>query len=108
MTKARRSLIRRSLLFWWQRQTRGWDDSDTWSLDYTLAGIIAPRLRRLREIIGGKEAPGDMDFAEWDVILSKMVAAFEWWADDPFIKVEPPEVKEGLALFAEHYGGLWT
>ena len=26
--------IKRNIKFWWQRRTRGWDDSDCWNLNY--------------------------------------------------------------------------
>ena len=42
--------FKRSLRFWWQRGTRGWDDSETWGLDGTLARFILPRLQRFKEV----------------------------------------------------------
>lgn len=46
----------RPLVYWVQRRYRGWDDSDTWSLDCTMARLMLPRLQRLRKI--GKPAVG--------------------------------------------------
>lgn len=36
--------------FLWQRWTRGFDDSETWSLDSTISYFILPRLKRFKEI----------------------------------------------------------
>lgn len=43
----------RELSFWWQRRTRGFDDSDLWSLDYTMCKFMAPRLRALQGVVHG-------------------------------------------------------
>lgn len=95
--------------FFWQRLTRGWDDSETWSLDQPLAKLIAPRLRRFTELRGGH--PSNMTEEEWAAILDKMVAAFEWYAsDDRWGKDEFKNIQkhqEGIELFAKHYAGLW-
>ena len=34
----------------WERRTKGFDISDTWSLDYTLTKFIAPRIRRFIDV----------------------------------------------------------
>jgi len=41
-----------------QRLTRGWDDSDTWSLDVSVAKFLLPRLKRYRELRQG--VPADL------------------------------------------------
>lgn len=100
---------KRSVRFLYQRLTRGWDDSDTWSLDQPLAKLIAPRLRRFREIYNGH--PTDLTEAEWNARLDKMIAAFEWYASDDrwgpneFENLEKHQ--EGIDLFAKHYMQLW-
>lgn len=107
--KHRKRLIKRSIKFFFQRLTRGWDDSDTWSLDYSLAKLIAPRLKRFKEVTGGH--PGDMTEQEWNNTLDKMIAAFEFlgseerWSNTD--KNKWNEVQEGIDLFAKHYVGLW-
>ena len=112
--------LKRRVVFAYQRLVRGWDDSDTWSLDYALAKQILPRLRRFRDLRGGgvpsRLLPCDSDKAielaqaEWLAILDKMIAAFEYCAGegqwDSF--GDPPYVDEGLRLFAEYYRCLWT
>ena len=35
---------------WWDRRTKGFDETCTWSLDYSLTKLIAPRFRMFNEI----------------------------------------------------------
>jgi hypothetical protein len=37
-----------------KRLERGFDDSETWSLDYTVASFIIPRLERYQELANEK------------------------------------------------------
>jgi hypothetical protein len=101
------SLARRSLRFWWQRRTRGWDDSDTWGLDTTLARLIAPRLRRFKELNNGH--PCDLTETEWDEHLDAMIRAFDLTSKDSLDRTgeEDAAVKRGLRLFARWYRHLW-
>lgn len=87
-----------------QRLQRGFDDSETWSLDSTISRFIEPRLRAFREIRGGY--PGNMTSEEWDGILDKMILAFELINKDKTHEYEK-EVNEGLDLFRKHFFGLW-
>jgi|SRR6185369_9639069 len=105
------SLKKRDIRFLRQRLTRGWDDGDTFSLDYSLAKLILPRLRRFKEITAGDYNTASPERQQWYDELDKMIAAFEWygsekrWADNEFEKMK--EHQEGLNLFAKYYGGLW-
>ena len=89
----------------WQNLTRGWNDSDCWSLDRTITLFTLPRLIRLKEIQhgipmldidnNGVEIPKDSpiyDFGppdsdkedtrfkaqcdEWALIMDRMIRAF--------------------------------
>ena len=51
---------RRAVRHLYQRLTRGWDDSQTYSLDYSLGQIIAPRLSRPASPFGMFTAVGDV------------------------------------------------
>ena len=42
-------MLLRNLKYFWQRRTRGWDDSDLYSLDYTIAKFVLPRLKVFAE-----------------------------------------------------------
>ena len=120
-------LIKRSIRFWWQRRTRGWDDSETWSLEHSLAKLIAPRLKRFKELnngVPGYLCPGggsttnygnkiDKAAAKWDAMLDDMIFAFEFVADeDKYFTAKPdsPEwkrVEKGLTLFRKNFHSLW-
>jgi hypothetical protein len=99
--------IIRWLRCFWQRRTRGWDDSDTWSLDHCFAKMIVPRLRRFRELNDGH--PNNLTWEQWEEMLGKMIRSFEFIASDDYWDVTMPReyVQEGLDLFAEYYCSLW-
>ena len=77
-----KSLIptKRDIQFLYQRLTRGWDDSDTWSLDYPIAKFIRPRLERFRDLKCGH--PCSMTEEEWDKIVDEMIFGFKWIIED--------------------------
>ena len=115
--------IERRIKFWWQRRTRGFDDSDTWSLDWTLAKMIWPRLVRLKELNIGYPCEIAVDYGEvdgpkkWDEILDKMILAFKLIEEDECYFGEPnwrekeaeqqKKIEEGLDLFRKYYRNLW-
>lgn len=100
--------FKRSLRFFWQRKTRGFDDGETWSLDYSLAKLIHPRLVRFK-LCYLNTCETDKEYQDK---LDKMIEAFrfleseERWSCSPN-KAKWQEVQEGLDLFAKHYTGLW-
>lgn len=106
--------LKRSIRFFFQRQMRGWDDADTWSLDMTIAKFALPRLKRFKEINDGY--PYGLTIEEWNEILNKMIYALEFCADEgQFDLVEDAEerknnwkrVEEGLELFGKYFRSLW-
>lgn len=100
--------LKREVRFLYQRLTRGWDDGQTFSLDYSLAKIILPRLKRFREITIA--TPSDMEEKEWKDQLDKMIAAFEFAGSEERWVADPKEFKKhqkGINLFAKHFFGLW-
>lgn len=97
--------IRRSIRHWCQRRTRGFDDTVTWSLDHSLAKLIAPRLRRFRDVCRDASFAGvpgsycELDEhgyptaspvarERWHADLDKMVTAFEWAASDMWVSTD--------------------
>lgn len=94
-----------------QRIERGFDDSETWSLDCTVARFVLPRLKRFREIAPKTGIPGDMTLEQWESILDKMIAAFEIMAsgDVPPYKNEKGGdiVDEGFKIFCDYFFALW-
>lgn len=100
------------------------DPHDTWNLDHTLALIIAPALRRFRDMTHSfpgdfhrdDDLEGEAGMAAWQAALDKMIAAFESVAigydvTDPANAdshtAREAALQEGLALFARYYSDLW-
>ena len=92
-----------------QRQLRGFDDSETWSLTDTICHFILPRLQRFKEI--NASTPAQLTEQEWDAILDKMIVAFQLTCKDNGSRIwseeESKQIKEGLDLFREWFMGLW-
>jgi hypothetical protein len=106
LTKA--VLPTQKLRFLRQRILRGWDDSETWSLDHSLSKSIVPRLRRFREISCAH--PSDLTSEEWNECLDKMIDAFEFGASERRWFASPEEYQhhqEGLELFGKWFWALW-
>lgn len=107
----------------------GFNPRDIWSLDYTAAKWILPRLMKLRDVKHGVpvcvysilvekglclEDNSSEQYQEfekiWDEILSKMIKSFQMVVDDDYGKDYikwSSEVNEGLKLFAEYFLCLW-
>ena len=98
----------------------GFPNSEIWNLDYNLARHILPRLRRFRELHSG--IPGSFiscyeceddktfkaDLKRWEDCIDKMILAFEKIIEEGEAATDDPEIEEGLRLFAENMGALWT
>lgn len=97
----------RHIRWFWQRLTRGFDDRDLWSLDYTIMAFTLPRLKRFRQVTDGY--PGDLpDFEAWEAELDLMIAAFEYLLSDQVILLPDEDHQRGLDLFHSRFGYLWT
>lgn len=100
---------------------------DTWSLDHTLAHIIAPALKQFRrEKSGvpqkiyehfGREMGDGWDeeqfqwlLIEWHKIIDEMIFAFDTIAMDEVYDDEKTEqrVQQGLEYFGKFYQCLWN
>ena len=91
-----------------QRQTLGFDDTETWSLKTTIAKFILPRLKHFKE--RHFDHPCDITFEKWNEILDKMIFSFEYYANDKLEIVSEEnfeKVEEGIKLFARYFGDLW-
>ena len=55
-------------------------DYDVWSMDCTLAHIIVPMLKKLKDVTHGH--PSDLTEESWDDMLDEMIWAFEQKLDD--------------------------
>lgn len=95
-----------------QRKKRGFDDTELWSLDQSLAMHILPRLKAFRKTPHGW--PGFCETQEkWNEILDHMIFAFDFAATGKQYPVDTTEeewerAQKGLRLFAECYFDLWN
>lgn len=101
----------RKLKHWLQKIFRGVGDDELWSLDFTLAKLIYPRLKAFRETT--VSYPTNLeDFNEWQDILDKMLYSFEFLASDDkwdnFEKEASKEIQEGVELFGKYFMHLWS
>lgn len=86
-----------------QRIERGFDDSETWSLDTTIIKFILPRLKRFKEIPCGYPSYLNSE-EEWDKILQTMID----WMEHYDVIMDDSEYKEGRDNFFEYFSALWT
>lgn len=120
----------RPIRFFWQRRTRGFDETELWNLDSTILKFILPRLQAFRESSRfgwpGPEMIFKINFKdfevlsesekidlnqrsieEWDRMLDKMIRAVELWIkyDGIFIGVTSGRREESVELRAEYEEG---
>ena len=83
------------------------DKWDTWSMDHSLAHIILPMLKQLKETNYGY--PGTLTEAKWNDIMDKMIYAFEHKVrdGDMFDTGNQKKMQEGFRLFGKYYQNLW-
>ena len=86
-----------------QREERGFDTSELWSLDCTIASFILPRLKVFHNAyVEDPDSQKDMQL---------MIQAFELLAtgvDYSYDGEQYATVQKGLQLFARYLPGLWT
>lgn len=95
-----------------QRLERGFDSSELWSLDCTIAEFIAPRLKAFKEASDGGY-PGSYESAKaWQDDLDAMIEGFEiypnhfnWSPEEQEINWK--KVDKAMSLFHKHFFRLW-
>lgn len=93
-----------------QRLERGFDNSELWNLDGTIAKFIYPRLKAFLEWSNKTQAiPGPFKtYDEWKVILEQMVKGFELLSSDRIKSDDEEQLeKDTLKLFGEYFFALW-
>lgn len=96
----------------WQMEKKefGFDERTLWDLQSDIATYIIPRLKAFREATG-MQTPEELCSQSWNLILSKMITAFELICQDnvvhDFSQETDQNIKEGLNLFAEYFEELW-
>ena len=123
-----------SIRTWWYRLkrlkvflTKGFDPKDTWSLDYTMAKWVLPRLKYLKKVKHGTPFIDGFDelwasntateeemqpvYDAWDGIMEQMINAFTLVIKDGdgecLTNEEDELIVEGMKLFARYYRNLW-
>jgi len=109
--------LKRRMKFLKQRLTRGFSDRELWSLDWTIAKFVLPRLKAFKDYRG--TYPPDLTPEEWNEKLDEMI-----WAFDAILHEEETmpvidggeKVKimaylkrrdKGLKLFGKYLMDLW-
>lgn len=99
----------RKFRFFLQRKTRGWDDSETWSLDFKFAQWIYPRIKRFKELNIGH--PSGLTEEEWDCIIQQMIDGFEIMSDEQryfwYSDEDGKKIKKAMKLWYKHHEQLW-
>lgn len=93
-----------------QRLERGFDDSELWSLDSTIAEFVYPRLKAFYNEGDMLGYPARLTKNKWHDILKSMIKAFDIIVNKNIIdytKEERKQVDNGLRLFAEYFSDLW-
>ena len=104
------------------------DDYDVWSMDDTLALIISPMLKKLREHNHGSATVDNEDVSEdlriddkdldlhqkrWNYVLDEMIWAFDRKAKNDYLydesyKESQMRMTNGFRLFGKYYEALWN
>lgn len=98
----------REIKFSKQRINRGFDDSETWSLDSTISKFILPRLKVFNDV--KISHPPSITMSEWTLIIKKIITGFELLLKDNESYITGEDkilIEEGLDLFRKHFLDLW-
>ena len=93
-----------------QRLKRGFDDSEVWNFDATIARFIYPRLLVfIDDVISNQCHPVELTFDEWVNILKEMTEGFKLMSQDNEKSDDEDRIIErALDLFRKHFHSLWT
>jgi len=84
----------------------GFDNSECWNLDNTIAQFVLPRLKNFRENLHGY--PSNLTEKKWDKILGKMIYSFENIVhSDVYVDKDYKKIQKGLDLFGKYFQNLW-
>lgn len=85
--------------------TRGFDDSVTWSLDYSLIHWLTPRLRRFLEISKNTTQADDLHKD-----IEAILVVFEEYCKeefDSFDREKRKSLDKAFKILSKTYSGLW-
>lgn len=104
------------------------DNYDVWNLYETLALIIIPCLKELKDTKNGSPSidPSDVPLflrdtnfsdelvhSRWEYVIDEMIYAFECKLEDDLIdntkdsQAKVARIENGMRLFSKYYDGLW-
>lgn len=95
-----------------QREERGWDDTELFGLDHTIAKFLADRLYRFAEFT--VSTPFPLTHEEWKVIIITIADGMALYTNlsDWEYTMEAEEnyakVDKAKALFVEWFEALWS
>lgn len=90
-----------------QRIERGFDDSETWSLDYTISSFILPRLGRYQVLANEKLARDEQLVEDVDTLLQTMKLIVKDEGSHLWEGKDKEIVQKGLELFPKVFTTLW-
>ena len=98
-----------------QRMTRGFDDSETWNLDITIAKFLVPRLKVFKEC--NKDCyPCHLTEKKWNKIIDEMIEGFELCITKDVGEYEHifntrnekySKINKALKHFSKYFNYLW-
>lgn len=101
-------LLKRKIKFFFQRVIRGWDDSETWSLDYEFYKWLLPRLKRFEELTiaypGTEKYP---TLESWKKEIKNRCRQLELLIKDDWKCFDDGTYEDFHKWFAEEAGWLW-
>ena len=92
--------------FWTsQRGERGFDNTELWNLDVTIARFVLPRLKAFAADLHG--CPASLTLETWGTSLAKMIVSFELCSAVDFMTAEQEQlISDGLDLFRKYFHHL--
>lgn len=95
-----------------QRRERGFDDSETWNLDMTIAKFILPRLIVFRQLNNGM--PQEHTEESYNAVLDEIIEGLTYKANEDEYDLSPEEelvhfnkITKAFELLSKHIHGLW-
>lgn len=102
----------RQLYYYWQRDWRGFDGSEMWSLDYKILEYLIPRLEHFSKYCCQKWPifkNGHVEYVNGKVFVDEIIKGFKLWQEDRinYTTYEKQCIHRSFNLFKEHFGDLW-
>ena len=108
----------RQLYYYWQRDWRGFDGSEMWSLDSTILDWLIPRLEEFSYWASGHGWPngikdGEIQYLDGGKVTEEMVKGFKilkayQYNEGKLTTHQKQMINRSFNLFKEHFGNLWT